>query len=92
MANLLIRNVDRRLLRELSRRARTHGRSLSEEAACVLAKALPTSQRLPEHPKNVPERPEKLGTWLFNLLPEEYRGDDLVFETPWEIRKPPEFD
>ncbi len=33
-----------------------------------------------------------MGTWLFNLLPEEYRGDDLVFEYKGDFPKPPEFD
>jgi len=34
----------------------------------------------------------KMGTWMFSLLPQEYRGDDLVFEAPGDVRAPPDFE
>jgi len=38
-----------------------------------------------------PDR-RKMGTTLFNLVPAEYRGDDLVFEVPGEVSRPPDFE
>jgi hypothetical protein len=35
------------------------------------------------------ERTEGLGTWLFSLVRDEDRGDDLVFEIPDEFDPPP---
>lgn len=81
MTDLLIRKIDPKLKRELEKRARTHGRSLSDEAKSLINGAL-----------RRPEPPKKMGTWLFNLLPAEYRGDDLVFEYRGEFPKPPEFE
>ena len=81
MTDLLIRKIDPKLKRELEKRARAHGRSLSEEAKILLNKAVDRS-----------EPPKKMGTWMFNLLPAEYRGDDLVFEYKGDFPKPPEFD
>jgi plasmid stability protein len=73
MTDLLIRNIDPHLKRQLRERARSHGRSLSEAARMLLKKALlePSEQR-------------KMGKALFALIPEECRGDDLVFEFPGE--------
>jgi hypothetical protein len=81
VTDLLIRKIDPKLKRELEKRARTHGRSLSDEAKSLINGAL-----------RRPEPPKKMGTWLFNLLPAEYRGDDLVFEYRGEFPKPPEFE
>ncbi len=81
MTDLLIRKIDPKLKRELEKRARAHGRSLSDEAKRVLDSAL-----------SRPERPTKMGTWLFNLLPAEYRGDDLVFERNDLVSPPPTFE
>lgn len=81
MSDLLIRKIDPRLKRELAKRARTHGRSLSEEAKRLLNSALMT-----------PEPPQKMGTWMRSLLPPEFRGDDLVFEYKGKFPKPPDFD
>ena len=79
--DLLIRKVDPKLKDALRRRARAHGRSLSDEAKVVLSIGLGGNQ-----PK------KKLGTWMQSLLPPEYRGDDLVFEYKGEFPKPPDFD
>jgi hypothetical protein len=80
LTDLLIRKIDPRLKGKLKKRALAHGRSLSDEAKSVLDQALN------------PEPPKKMGTWLFSLLPDEYRGDDLVFEIPGEIGAPPDFE
>ncbi len=81
MTDMLIRKVDPKLKREIEKRARAHGRSLSDEAKIVLQRGL-----------SVPEPPLKMGTYLMSLLPDEYRGDDLVFEYRSDIGRPPEFE
>ena len=81
MSDLLIRKIDPKLKRALERRARVRGHSLSDEVKSLLDEAVRGQ-----------EPPQKMGTWLFNLLPEEYRGDDLVFEYHGDFPKPPEFD
>jgi Antitoxin FitA-like, ribbon-helix-helix len=78
--DLLIRKVDAKLKQALKARAREHGRSLSDEAKAVLDEAV--------NPRQI----EKMGTWLFNLVPPEDRGDDLVFEYRGEMPKPPDFE
>lgn len=80
MTDLLIRKISPKLKRELEKRARAHGRSLSDEAQSLLDEAL--TKREP---------PRKMGTWMQSLLPPEYRGDDLVFEIEDEVRAPPDF-
>jgi plasmid stability protein len=69
MSDLLIRNMPARMKRQIKERARAHGRSLSAEAQALIQKGLIAAE---------PEM--KMGTWLFSLVPEEVRGDDLVFE------------
>jgi antitoxin FitA len=81
MADLLIRNIDPNLKRRLRERARDHRRSLSEETRMLLKKAL-----------SEPSDTRKLGTALFELFPEECRGDDLVFEVPGDPSPPPDFE
>lgn len=81
MTDMLIRKVDPKLKREIERRAREHGRSLSDEAKIVLQRGL-----------NVPEPPLKMGTYLMSLLPDEFRGDDLAVEYRSDIGRPPEFE
>jgi plasmid stability protein len=66
---LLIRNIDPDLKRQLTERARIHRCSLSEEVGMLLGKAL-----------SEPFDRRKMGKVLFGLVPEEFRGDDLVFE------------
>jgi plasmid stability protein len=79
MTDLLIRKIKPKLKRELEKRARAHGRSLSDEAQSVLDNALS------------PEPPMKMGTWMASLVAPEDRGDDLVFEYHGDFPKPPEF-
>jgi plasmid stability protein len=81
MSDLLIRDIDPYLKRQLQERARLHGRSLSEEARMLLKKALLD-----------PPQKRGMGTALAELLPEEFRSDDFVFEIRGEIGKPPDFE
>ncbi len=81
MTDLLIRKIDPKLKRELEKRARAHGRSLSDEAKIQLRRMI-TEQ----------EPRMGLGTRMFSLLPDEFRGDDLVFEVDGAIREPPDFE
>ena len=80
MTDLLIRDIDPKLKRELESLARTHGRSLSEEAKRILREGTAMT------------KPKKgLGTLLYEMVPDEVRGDDLVFEIPGVI-VPPDFE
>jgi plasmid stability protein len=80
MSDLLIRRIPPRMKRKIKERARAHGRSMSEEAQALIHKGLSST-----------EAEQKLGTWLFSLVPEEVRGDDLVFEID-DRPKPAEFE
>ena len=71
MSDLLIRNIKPRLKRQLAGRARKRGHSLSAEAQELIQRGL-----------SVPDPAKDMGTWLHALLPEQYRGDDLVFDIP----------
>jgi plasmid stability protein len=81
MPDLLIRNIDPHLKRQLQESARSHRRSLSEEARILLKKALVA-------------RPDKrkMGNALLELVPQEHRGDDLTFQIPGSVSQPPEFE
>jgi plasmid stability protein len=81
MADFLIRDMDPQLKRRLQERARTHGRSLSEEAKEIIRDKL--SEKADQR---------KLGTEMFNMIRPEDRGDDLVFEYRGEMPKPPDFE
>ena len=81
MSDLLIRNIDPKVKREIEKRARAHGRSLSDEAQAMLHAAA-----------GVSAMPQKVGTWLFSLLPDEHRGDDLVFDRDDVASPPPSFE
>ena len=81
MTDLLIRNLDSHLKRRLEESARSHRRSLSEEARMLLRKAL-----------TEPSEKRKMGTALSELVPKKYRGDDLVFEVSGELSRPPDFE
>ena len=81
MSDLLIRNIKPQLKRQLAERARKHGQSLSDEAQAVMERGLAA-----------PLVPEKLGTFLFSLAEDRYRGDDLLFERNDLVSPPPEFD
>jgi len=79
MANLLIRDIDPTLKRQLTERARMRRRSLSDEAKTLIRRGLAA------------QSPEVgIGTRLFAMLSDEWRGDDLVFETPSDIPEPAE--
>src|ERR1700754_4058096 len=81
MTDLLIREIDPELKAALKERARAPGRSLSEEAKAMLRRGLAE-----------PASPGGLGTRLFSMLPDEFRGDDLVFEVPSGPLEPPDFE
>jgi antitoxin FitA len=81
MSDLLIRNIDPHLKRRLEVSARSHRRSLSEEARMLLKKAL-----------REPPGKRRMGTALLELVPEKYRSDDLIFEVPSALSKPPNFE
>jgi len=83
LSDLLIRNIDPHLKQQLEESARAHQRSLSEEARLLLKKALLQPAAKPE---------KGMGTVLMELVPEEFRSDDLVFEIPDKVRKPPNFE
>ena len=80
MPDLLIRNVSAELKGRIEREARESDTSLSEAAKALIEKGLGLS-----------EPPRMLGTELFNLVPPEFRGDDLVFEIPDLADDPPDF-
>jgi len=82
MSDLLIRNIKPQLKRKLAERARKHGQSLSAEAQELMKRGLAAPD---------PER--DMGEWLYSLVPEQYRGDDLVFELPDDGElKPPDLE
>jgi len=82
MSDLLIRNIKPQLKRKLAERARKHGQSLSAEAQELMKRGLAAPD---------PER--DMGEWLYSLIPEQYRGDDLVFELPDDGElKPPDLE
>lgn len=78
MTDLLIRNIDPSLKRQLQERARKHGRSLSDEAKVLIRRGVAEAGK-----------EAGFGTRLFSLLPDEFRGDDLVFERPNDVVEPP---
>lgn len=80
MTDILIRKVDPKLKNALKKRAREHGRSLSDEVKAVLDKAMEV------------QSPKKMGTWLSSLMRPEDRGDDLIFEYRGDFPKPPDFE
>ena len=80
MTNLLIRDIDPDLMLVIEERARTHNRNVSEEAKALIRTGL-----------DVSEHGRKMGTWMRNLVPPEYRGD-LDFERRGAESPPPDFD
>ena len=81
MSDLLIRNIKPQLKRQLVERARKHRQSLSAEAEELIQRGL-----------SAPPAPAKLGTYLFSLVEDRYRGNDLLFERNDIVSPPPEFD
>lgn len=80
MPDLLIRDVSAELKGRIERQARDMETSLSEAAKALIEKGLEPS-----------EPPRRLGTELFDLIPPEYRSDELMFEIPDLPRDPPDF-
>ena len=80
MADLLIRDISNELKSRIERRARETDVSLSEAAKNLIQRGFAES-----------EKPRRLGTELFNLVPPEFRSDDLVFEIPDLAEDPPDF-
>ncbi len=80
MANLLVRDIDPALKRQLTERARIHRRSLSDEAKALIRKGIAAQ------PREV-----GIGTRLFSIVSDRWRGDDLVFELPKDTPEPAEF-
>ena len=80
MADLLIRDISNELKSQIERRARETDVSLSEAAKNLIRRGFAES-----------EKPRRLGTELFNLVPPEFRSDDLVFEIPDLAEDPPDF-
>jgi hypothetical protein len=82
MADLLIRNIEPALKRQLQERARKHGRSLSDEAKALIRRGVVE-----------PADQGGFGTRLFSLLPAEFRSDDFVFERADDaVEPPPDFE
>jgi len=79
MTDLLIRGIEPQLKRQLEERARKNRQSLSDEAKALIRRALAA-----------PPPEPGLGTRLFSFLPDEHRGDDLVFEIRGDFPKPPD--
>ena len=81
MTDLLIRDIEPQLKRQIEERARKNRESLSAAAQALIRRGLET-----------PPDEKRMGTLLSELVPPEYRGDDLVFEYRGEFPKPPDFD
>jgi plasmid stability protein len=80
MTDLLIRDIDPRLKRQLEESAQKHSQSLSDEAKTLLIRALATEPG-----------GRKLGTLMSQLVLPEDRSDDDVFEITGEAGPPPDF-
>jgi plasmid stability protein len=81
MSDLLIRNIKPQLKRQLAERARKHGQSLSAEAQELLQRGLAA-----------PSPEKNMGEWLYSLVDEKDRGNDLAFEIPDGDVEPPDFE
>ena len=79
MSDILVRKIDPALKRRIEESARKHGRSLSAETKILIERGLAG-----------PPSSLKMGTFLFSLLEDEYRGDDLVFKRN-DLASPPPF-
>jgi plasmid stability protein len=80
VSDLLIRNIKPKLKRQLAERAKKHGHSLSDEAQDLIQQGL-----------SAPSPEKNMGEWLYSLVDERDRGDDLVFEIPDGDVTPPDF-
>jgi plasmid stability protein len=78
VGDLLIRNLDDALKRELQERARANGRSLSDEAIMRLRKSLGTAD----------QQNRLAGEWLRSLLSEDAWSDDELADIEAARREP----
>ena len=90
MSDLLIPDLDPVLRRELERRAIAHDRDVVEEARALLRNSLGIREDGSEIGSGPPPG-VGFGTWMFSSVPQEFRGDDLVFEIPDLPEDPPDF-
>jgi plasmid stability protein len=81
MSDLLIRDIDAELKREIEESAQKHRQSLSDEAKALIRRGL-----------NIVKQDRRLGSEMFDSILPEDRGDDLVFEYRGNLRKPPDFE
>jgi hypothetical protein len=81
MANLLVRDISPELERRIKESARKSNRSLSAEAKVLIQRGLAAPQPV-----------KKMGTFLFGVLEDRYRSDDLVFERNDLVSPPPNFE
>lgn len=86
MTDLLVRDIDPTLKRKLEERAQAHGRSLAEEVRAAIERGMANERGLPDQ-----SNAEALGTRLFGMLPDKWRGDDLVFGLAQDLPEPAEF-
>jgi hypothetical protein len=80
MKYLLVQDIDPEFYRLLEERAHFNGRSLAEEVEWLMREGLAS-----------PNSKIRMGTWMFNLVPPEYRCD-LDFEYHGPESPPPDFD
>jgi hypothetical protein len=85
MSDLLVRNIPPGLRRQIKERAEKNRHSLSDEVKLLIQEALAQ----PSRRRKLGPR-DKFGTYLFSLLEDEYRSDDLVFEVR-DYPTPPDF-
>jgi hypothetical protein len=81
MTDLLIRDIEPQLKRQIEERASKNRESLSVAAQALIRRGL----------ESPPER-RKLGTEMYTMIRPEDRGDDLVFEYRGDMPKPPDFE
>jgi len=89
MSDLLIPDLDPLLRDALERRARAHDRDVVEEVRVILQSTIGLIGAEP----SAEERPPPgmgLGTWMFSLVPPEYRVD-LDYDYPDVPSDPPDF-
>ena len=79
MASITIRRLDEQVKNRLRVRAAEHGRSMEEEARCILSDALDR------------ERPANLADLALLLFGPKH-GVDLELPPPVEMPEPPKFD
>jgi hypothetical protein len=91
MSDLLIKDVDPELMHKLEESAKTHSKSLSDEAKSLIRNELEAISPIVAESNETKEECG-LGTKMFNLIHPEDRGDDLVFEIRGEASEPPDFE